>query len=113
MTIGGTNISTYGFFLSEVSGLYNRQARKRILKETAVEAEDIVFTGENVSVVLVGEFTSYTAVKIGIDALLVRISVERAYVFLNYSKTVTGFVTNGAKVEVNSLVIKVKFSITN
>ena len=112
MTIDGVNIWTYGFSLSEVSGLYNQPARKKTIKQTAVEAKDIEFKDDIVSVFLVGKFDNYTALITGVDSLLSVLREERSYSFSDYSKLIRGFVKGGVTVEVEMLIVKMKFKIT-
>lgn len=112
MTIDGINISTYGFFLSDVQGLYDHPARKKTIAETGVEAKDIVFVDGAVTVYLSGLFDSYSALRTGVDSLLLALRGERSYSFPNYSILVRGFVLKGAKVDPDLLKVNVVFNIT-
>jgi len=111
MTIDGVNISTFGFFLSEVKGLYDQPKRKKTIKQTSTEAKDIEFVDDEVSVILAGRFETYTALKTGTDALIESLKVERSYSFSDYSKLIRGFVIGGATVEVDLMKVKIKFKI--
>lgn len=111
MTIDSVDIFDYGFFLSGVGGLYNNPARKKILKDTAVEAKDIEFDDDTVTVTLVGLFETYSALKTGVDTLLGVIGVERSYSFSDYSKLIRGVVNGGVKVDVDMLKVKIVFTI--
>ena len=111
MTIDGVNIWTYGFGLSEVKGLYTHPARKKTIRQVSNQAKDIVLKDNQVTVILIGLFEDYTALKTGVDTLIERIRVERTYSFSDYSKLIRGFVTGGAKVEIEILKVKITFKI--
>lgn len=112
MTIDGVNIWAFRLGLSEVKGLYDHPARKKILQLTAVEEEDIVFKVKEVTVILVGLFDDYAALGGYVSSLTYILRRERTYSFPNYSKLIRGYVIGGVKVEIDSLRAKITFKIT-
>ena len=112
MTIGGINIKTFGMFVSSVQGLYNQPARKKTLNEAGVEAKDIVHAENIITVNLGANYADVAALKTGVEAFKTAIGGEKAFSFLNYSKTVTGHVIGGAKIEVKAIeLVRIEFQI--
>ena len=115
MTIDGVNIWTWGFFLVTVSGLFNQPARKKILNETGTDAQDIKHVNKDVTVEIAANYADYAALQTGVSALLTTLqSGEKTFSFVNYGKTITGYVKDGVTTEIpdGKTLVKAKFKIT-
>lgn len=115
MTVDGVNIWTWGFFLVTVSGLFNQPARKKTLNETGTDAQDIQHVNKVVTVEIAADYADYAALKTGVAAMLTALkSGEKTFSFVNYSKTVTGYVKDGITTDIpdGKTLVKAKFKIT-
>ena len=100
MTIDTINISTYGLKLLTLEGYYNLSARKKILTEPGTEAKDIVFSGKETTVTLLGKYADVAGLLSNINAFetLLKSQLKHEIVLIGHGLNFTGVFDKGYEV---------------
>lgn len=69
MTVNGIDISTFGFRLLKVDGLFSLPRRKRTLKYTGFKESDIVLDPRSVTVEIAGKFQDTAGMIAGVNGI--------------------------------------------
>lgn len=112
MKIGGVDISAYGLNLTEVSGIYDVPARKKILTVPGFEAKDIRFTDRKISVKLFGKYQNVYDLVAKMEALKVKLLEGfLTFDFTEHGVTVQGYCNGGAEITISYLKVECKMNI--
>ena len=112
MTMGGTDISTYGLKLIKASGFSDLPRRKKILKEPGFEAKDIKYQEKKVTVELLGKYVDQSTLASNIDSLKTRLEDGlMQFDFPEIGETVFGRCIDGVNVKVYKNLAVCKFEI--
>lgn len=112
MKIGGVDISVYGLNLTEVSGIYDVPARKKILSIPGFEANDIRFTDRQIRVKLFGKYPDVYDLVAKMEALKIKLLEGfLTFDFLEHDLTVQGYCNGGAEITISYLKVECKISI--
>lgn len=114
MTIGGVDISIFGLVLSYVSGHLDQPARKDTLEVAGFEAKDIVFEAKEITITLIGSYSSSASLSSGIESFktLIRSNTIHEYILIGHNLTFSGSVMEGIKIDALRNSVKVTFKIT-
>lgn len=113
MTIGGTDISTYGLRLLNVLDYYNLPARKKILAIPEFETNDIKYETKKITVILFGKYADQTTMATSINNFktLLKSDVKHNIVISEHGLNFTGVFAKGMSTKVRKNTIELQLTI--
>ncbi len=100
MTVNGIDISTFGFRLLKIDGLFSLPTRKRTLKYTCFDKTDIVFDPRSVTVEIAGKFQDTVSMIAGVNGIKTELLKGKIpFTFPNHGVSFEGWCDGGMKVD--------------
>jgi hypothetical protein len=113
MTIGGTDISTYGLRLLNVFNYYDLPARKKILAIPEFGTNDIKYESKKITIILFGKYADQATMATSINNFktLLKGEVKHTIVITEHGLNFTGVFVKGISTMVRKNTIELQITI--
>jgi hypothetical protein len=113
MTIGGTDINTYGLRLLNVFDYYDLPARKKILAIPEFGTNDIKYESKKITIILFGKYTDQATMATSINNFktLLKSDVKHTVIISEHGLNFTGVFAGGMSTMVRKNTIELQVPI--